>query len=170
MDDRHFASAGTISLAGGFMLVSVLLMLTPINLFGGYVPSPMFPLYVIFLYGLDRPASLAPWVTFVAGLLHDLLFGPFIGPWATVYLFMHAAIYWQRSYFAGRDVVVLATGFGITALVSLLLYWFEMSILSSRLMPLNALLIQWLVTVLVFPIALVGFRRTIGRQRPSLLA
>lgn len=169
MDDRHFATAGTITLAVLLMLTGVVLMVTPINLFGGLLPTPIFPLYVVFLYGLDRPSSLPPFVTFAGGLLHDLLYGAVIGPWASIYLLVHAAIIWQRSYFAGRDTMVLTTGFGLVSLASMLLYWFEMSILSERTMPLWPLLAQTTVTIAVFPIALSLFRRTIGRQRPTLM-
>jgi hypothetical protein len=103
------------------------------------------------------------------GLLHDLLFGAAIGPWASVYLLVHAGIIWQRSYFAGRDSIVLTTGFAAASLVALLIYWIEMSILGARTMPLFPLLVQTAVTIAVFPIALFLFNLTIGRQRPSLM-
>lgn len=168
MDDRHFATSGTITLAILLMLTSVILLVTPLNLFGGWLPTPFFPLIVIFLYGLDRPASLPPLVSFLSGLLLDLLFGVGIGPWATVFLLVHASIIWQRSYFAGRDTVVLTTGFAIASLAALVIYWIEMSVLMGRTMPLGALMWQGLVTVFLFPFCLNFFRRTIGRQRPSL--
>lgn len=168
MDDRHFATTGSILLATLLMLTSVLLLLTPLNLFGGWVPTPFFPLIVIFLYGLDRAASLPAALTFASGLLLDFLIGVGIGPWASVFLIVHAAIIWQRSYFAGRDTVVLTTGFAIAALAALFVYWIEMSILLGRALPAGELMWQGLVTVMVFPFCLSLFRRTIGRQRPSL--
>lgn len=170
MDDRHFATSGTVALATTLMFVSVILLVTPLNLFGGFIPTPFLPLIVIFLYGLDRPASLSPFVTFGAGIIQDLLFGAAIGPWASVYLLLHAAIIWQRGYFAGRDIMVLTTGFAAAGFAAMFLYWFEMSILSARTMPFFAMFWQFLVTVAVFPVCLTFFRRTIGRQRPSLVA
>jgi rod shape-determining protein MreD len=169
MDEQRFASALTIGIAAALLVAGGLLLLTPLNLAQGYIPTPFFPLIVIFLYGLERPESLPPIVTFTAGLLQDLLFGAAIGPWATVYLLLHAAIIWQRSYFAGRDSIVLTTGFAAASLVALLIYWIEMSILGARTMPLFPLLVQTAVTIAVFPIALFLFNLTIGRQRPSLM-
>ena len=153
------------------MLVSVLLLVTPINFFGGWLPMPFLPLVLVFIYGLERPDSLPPQLTFGMGLLLDLLFGVGIGPWAAVFLLVHAAIIWQRSYFAGRDIVVLTTGFGVACLAAVLVYWIEMSILMGRMMPLFAILGQGLMTVLAFPPALMLFRRWTGRrQRSSLVA
>lgn len=170
MDDRHFATWATITTAAVLMVVSVLLMVTPINLFGGWLPLPMLPLIVIFLYGLDRPASLPPHVSFGAGLLQDLLFGAAIGPWASIYLLVHAAIIWQRSYFMGRDSVVLTSGFAIACFGAAFVYWLEMSILMGRSLPLFAVLWQAVISVLMFPAALLLFRRLTGRQRSSLVA
>lgn len=168
MDDRHFASSGTIGLAAALLLTSVILMVTPLNLFGGLIGMPLLPLIVIFLYGLDRSASLPPWLTFAAGLLLDLLFGGAVGPWASVFLLLHAAITWQRGYFSGRDGTVLTTGFAISMFGVLMVYWCEMSILGGRAMPLGPLFGQGLLTVAVFPLALKIFRRSVGRQRPTL--
>lgn len=170
MDDRHFATWATITTATLLMLFSVLLMVTPIHLFGGWLPMPLLPLILIFIYGLFRPDSLPPQVSFAAGLLQDLLFGIGVGPWASIYLLVHAAIIWQRSYFAGRDIIVLTSGFGVTCFGAGLVYWIEMSILMGRMMPLFAVMGQLLVTVLIFPLAILAFRRMTGRVRSSLVA
>jgi rod shape-determining protein MreD len=169
MDERHYARWDTITVAGLALLFGVLLLVAPINFLGRLIPTPFLPLIVIFLYGMDRPESLPPGLTFGMGLLHDLLFGAAIGPWASVYLLVHAGIIWQRSYFAGRDVVVLTTGFSVLLLLALLVYWFEMSIISGRAMPLVSVLLQGVITIAVFPLILTIFRRTTGRQRPSML-
>ncbi len=169
MDDRHFASLGTVGLAALLLLFGIVLLLVPLNLFSGTVPTPILPLCLIFVYGLERPESLPPSLTFVMGLLHDLLFGAAIGPWASVYLVVHALVVWQRSYFDGRDVVVLTTGFAATSIMAMVLYWFEMSILSSRPMPVVAIFWQWVVTVLSFPLLLALFRRFAGRPRSNSL-
>ena len=169
MDDRHFASVASVVVAGLLLLLGVVLLLVPLNLVGGLVPTPILPLCLIFIYGLERPDSLPPSVTFAMGIVHDLLFGVAIGPWASVYLLVHALVIWQRSYFAGRDVVVLTTGFAAASVFAMALYWFEMSILSSRPMPVTAIVWQWIVTVLSFPILLALFHRVAGRPRTNML-
>ncbi|MEM6747453.1 MAG: hypothetical protein AAF608_08545 [Pseudomonadota bacterium] len=169
MDDRHFASLATVGVAALLLLLGIVLLLVPLNLFSGTVPTPILPLCIIFIYGLERPESLPPSLSFAMGLLHDLLFGAAIGPWASVYLVVHALVVWQRSYFAGRDVVVLTTGFAAASVLAMALYWFEMSILSSRPMPVFAIFWQWVVTVLSFPFLLALFRRLAGRPRSNSL-
>ncbi|MEE4213240.1 MAG: hypothetical protein V2I43_28685 [Parvularcula sp.] len=165
MDERVPSSAGTVIAAGAALLFGALLLCVPLHLVEGLIPTPILPLLVIFVYGLERPDDLPPWLSFASGLMLDLLFGAAIGPWATVFLTVHGAVLWQRSYFQGRDTVVLATGFGAASLFGLLLYWFEMSILSGRAMPLSDVLVQWAITVALFPIALHFFRRTFARRR-----
>ncbi|MEO1040965.1 MAG: hypothetical protein AAFX52_01615 [Pseudomonadota bacterium] len=169
MDDRHFASLTTVGIAALLLLLGVVLLLVPLNLVGGLVPTPLLPLCLIFIYGLERPESLPPSLTFVMGLLHDLLFGVAIGPWASVYLLVHVLVVWQRSYFAGRDVIVLTTGFAAASAMAMSLFWFEMSILSSRPLPVLAVFWQWAVTVGSFPFLLALFRRFAGRPRANML-
>jgi rod shape-determining protein MreD len=168
MDERFSSSASMVALAGAVMFFGLLLLVVPLNLFQGHLPTPILPLIAIFLYGLDRPDDLPPWLSFAAGLVLDLLFGAAIGPWATVFLTMHAAILWQRGYFQGRDGVVLTTGYGAASLLALMLYWFEMSILSGRAMPISDVLVQWLVTLAVFPVFLRFFRRFFSKRRSYL--
>ncbi|MEM1379708.1 MAG: hypothetical protein AAGH41_03690 [Pseudomonadota bacterium] len=168
MDDRHIATTGTLSLAALLLFGSATLICVPINLLEGLVPTPFLPLVVIFLYGLDRPSSLPPWMSFAAGLYLDLLLGMALGPWASVFLLMHAAVVWQRSYFAGRDSLVLLTGFGIALGGVLTVYWVEMSVLGGRVMPLWPLAYQGLITALVFAPALLLFRRLIAKQPVTL--
>ncbi|MEM9837575.1 MAG: hypothetical protein AAF830_00325 [Pseudomonadota bacterium] len=168
MDDRHLATTWTLGLSALLLFGSVTLLSVPLNLFQGFLPTPYLPLVIIFLYGLDRPSSLPAGFSFAAGLYQDLLHGMALGPWATVYLLMHASVLWQRSYFAGRDSVVLSTGFAISLVSVLTLFWIEMSILGSRTMPLWPLVYQGLITVMVFPVALFFFRRTIAKQAVAL--
>ena len=168
MDDRRLASAGAVAFSAALLLVGIVVLATPMDLLWGFFPTPLLPLVTIFLFVLDRPGCFPPWLSFAGGLTHDLLFGAAIGPWASVYLVLHAMVVWQRSYFAGRDATVLTTGFAVGSLIVCLLYWFEMSILSARTLPLLPLLWQWVATVAVFPPLLYVFRRTVGRPRPTL--
>ncbi|MEM9810037.1 MAG: hypothetical protein AAF788_02320 [Pseudomonadota bacterium] len=168
MDDQHYATGLTVGVAALLLLTSALLLCVPLNFFQGLVPTPILPLCLIFIYGLLRPDSLRPTIVFLVGIVQDLLFGAAVGPWASVYLLAHVLIVWQRSYFIGRDATVLTTGFAATSGLALLLYWFEMSILGSRPMPMLPLLWQWTITVLSFPLVLTLFQRSIGRPRPKL--
>lgn len=170
MDDRHYATSGTIGVAAALIFFSATLLSVPLHLFEGLVPTPFLPLVLIFLYGLDRPSSLPPLVTFLGGLYLDLLLGTAIGPWAVVFLLVHASVLSQRSYFVGRDSVVLTTGFVIALIGALIVYWAAMSVISARPMPAWPLVYQGIVTVVAFPAVLFLFRRTIARQSVSLAA
>lgn len=168
MDDRHHATAATMALSGALLLIGCTLLSVPINLFEGLLPTPFLPILLVFLYGLDRPSSMPVGMVFGAGLYLDLLMGGALGPWSVVLLLTYAAILWQRSYFAGRDIVVLTTGFAIVLVGVLIVYWGALSVIGGRVMPVWSLIWQAAVTLIVFPIALMGFRHFVAKQPMSL--
>jgi len=168
MDDRHHASAASIALSGAFLLIGCTLLSVPIDLFEGWLPTPFLPIILVFIYGLDRPSSLPIGLTFGAGLYLDLVLGGAMGPWSMVLLLTQGAILWQRSYFAGRDIVVLTTGFAIVLVGVLFVYWAALSVIGGRVMPLWSLMAQGTVTLALFPFALAGFRRFVAPQPVSL--
>ena len=168
MDDRHHATAATIALSGAFLLIACTLLSVPVELFEGWLPTPFLPIILVFLYGLDRPSSMPIGMVFGAGLYLDLLMGGALGPWSMVLLLTFAGILWQRSYFAGRDIVVLTTGFAIVLVGGLIVYWGALSVIGGRVMPIGSLLWQGLVTLITFPFALTGFRHFVAKQPVSL--
>ncbi|MBB4659534.1 hypothetical protein [Parvularcula dongshanensis] len=139
------------------LLAAILLLSVPLRLFQGVVPTPILPLAVVFLYGLYDPRSLPAPVVFAGGLLHDLLYGGPIGPWASVYLLGLVLISGQRTYFAGRVRDVVWAGFWVVLLVSMIVLWAEMSLLTGAWLPILPAAGQFAVTGLLYPLCAYAF-------------
>ena len=133
------------------LLLGVILLSVPLRLFQGYVPTPILPLLIVFLYALYDPEGLPAPVIFAGGLLHDILYGAALGPWASVYLLTAVLVSTQRSYFLGRARDVVWIGFAVVALAAMLALWAEMSLLKGGWMPILPAAYQFLITVLLYP-------------------
>ncbi len=152
----RIAGGATPALLG---FLGVLLLASPIRLFGGALPTPVIPLIIIYFWSLYSPAHLPAASVFFMGILHDLLTGGPIGLWPTVYLVMQQIAISQQAYFLGRELRVVAIGFAVACLVVSLILWLAMSLLSATLLPPGGLLWQMLVTALCFPIFAMAFGR-----------
>ena len=144
--------APTLLLLGAIVMLSV-----PLRLFQGAVPTPLFSLTIVFLYGLYDPRGLPAPVVFAAGLLQDLLYGGPIGPWASVYLLCLVLMHGQRTYFLGRARDVVWAGFCVVLLVSMTVLWLEMSLLSGGWLPLRHAGRQFALTGLLYPVCAYAF-------------
>jgi rod shape-determining protein MreD len=150
------AGAATPALLGFF---GVILLASPVRLFGGDIPTPVIPLIIVYFWSLYSPGHLPAASVFAMGLLHDLLSGGPIGLWPTVYLVMQQIAISQQAYFLGRDLGVVSIGFAVAALVVSLIVWFVMSLMTATVLPIGGLLWQMLVTVGCFPLFAFAFRR-----------
>ncbi len=150
------AGSATPALLG---FLGVILLASPLRLFGDGLPTPIIPLIIVYFWSLYSPGHLPAASVFFMGLLHDLLSGGPIGLWPTVYLVMQQIAMSQKAYFLGREVMVVSVGFAVAALVVSLIVWLVMSLFSATLLPLGGLLWQMLVTVACFPLFALAFGR-----------
>ena len=146
------------------LLTGVLLLVVPIRLFQGLVPTPILPLLIVFLYALYDPESLPAPVIFAGGLLHDLLYGAAFGPWASVYLLVLVLVSTQRTYFLGRARDVVWIGCAVVLLAAMVVLWAEMSLLKGAWQPIQGATYQFLITVLLYPFAAYVFFWLRARQ------
>ena len=146
------------------LFVAVLLLVVPLRLFQGAVPTPLLPLLIVFLYGLYDPEALPSPVIFAAGLLHDLLYGGAVGPFASIYLLVFFLVVGQRTYFLGRARDVVWIGCGVALLAALIVLWLEMSLLGGRWQPFWPAAYQFLITLLLYPLAAYAFFWLRARQ------
>ena len=146
------------------MLGGVILLSVPLRLAQGYLPTPILPLLIVFLYALYDPEALPAPVIFGAGLLHDLLFGAALGPWASVYLLVAVMVSSQRTYFLGRARDVVWIGCFVAFLAAMLVLWAEMSLLKGGWQPILPAAYQFLITVLLYPLAAYVFFWLRARQ------
>lgn len=140
-------------------LAGVLLLMAPLRLAEGLIPTPILPLLVIFFWSLYAPDYIPTLSVFFVGLAQDLLFAGPLGLWAVLYLGVQFAVTSQRAYFLGREQKVIWIGFAIVVAASGLFYWLMMSLVTGGLLPLGALGAQILATILTYPLFGALFRR-----------
>ena len=139
------------------LFFAVLLLVTPLRLFQGYVPTPWVPMIIIFLYAVYEPEALPPSVVFAAGLLQDLLYGGGIGIWASVYLGLQYLVYSQHEYLDGRLPRVVWVAFGVAATISAIALYLLSSFLAGAFLPIVPLIYQLFITVAVYRLATMLF-------------
>lgn len=138
-------------------LAALLLALAPLNLFQGYAPAPDIVLASVFFWAIFGPQFLPAWAVFALGLTQDIATGGPIGFWALVYLLAYGFALSQRVFFFGRTVPGVWLGFIIVALVTAFVTWIVGSTYFSRWLPVEPILMQALVSIVVFPLAFKAF-------------
>ncbi|WOI54116.1 rod shape-determining protein MreD [Parvularcula sp. LCG005] len=135
------------------MLAGIVLLVVPIRLGQGYIPTPLLPLIIVFLYSVYDPDALPAPVVFVLGLLHDLLYGGGFGVWASIYLSMKYLVHTQREYLNGRVRRVIWLAFAVASVTVGIVLWLEQSLLAGRWVALWPLVYQFFITIAVYPLA-----------------
>jgi rod shape-determining protein MreD len=83
---------------------------TPFKLFGLYLPEPVSPLILAFVWPLIRPSFIAPPTLALLGLFLDAFWGAPMGFWTLNLMLVYGVLLMARSYIIGQDTVVV---FGI---------------------------------------------------------
>ncbi|MEZ5893398.1 MAG: rod shape-determining protein MreD [Parvularculaceae bacterium] len=133
-------------------VLGVILLASPLRLFEGAAPTPVFPLVIIFFWSIYGPDYLPPFVVFMIGLLQDLLTGGPLGLWPAVYLSTQYIVMSQRAYFLGREQKVVWAGFAFAATGAGIILWLVMSLMSGALLPIEFPALQLLATVMIYPL------------------
>lgn len=133
-------------------ILGVLMLAAPIRLFEGAVPTPIIPLVIVFFWSVYGPDYMPSVSVFFIGLLQDLLTGGPLGLWPAVYLATQFVVLSQRAYFLGREQKVVWIGFALASIGAGLILWLVMSLMSGVLLPVTALALQLLATVLIYPL------------------
>src|SRR4051812_24426980 len=132
-------------------LAAVIVFGVPLRLWGLRLPEPVFPLAVVFAWGVIRPSVLAPFGVLLMGLFLDLYWGGPLGLWPICLLMAYGVILAGRNMVAGQSRLILWAWYGlVTATAMLAGYMIVM--LDSRATPsLVAVAWQFLATIVLYP-------------------
>lgn len=139
------------------LVLSIVLLVVPLRLFQGYLPTPFLPMFVIFLYAVHDPDSLPAPVVFLAGLLHDFLYGPTLGVWSATYLVLQYLTLTQHDYLQGRPGRLVWFAFGVAASIAGIVLYVTRSLLAGGWLPLVPLGYQLFITIAIYPLASMVF-------------
>lgn len=124
----------------------------PVSFSDGILPPPLLGLAVIYFWTLLRPDLVPPVLVLAIGLFEDLLSGGQPGLWAVGYLVGYAVTERQRDTFAGLAGWGVMIGFSVVVVCTTALVYVAGSLIYWRLAPLQPLLIQAIVTIILYPL------------------
>jgi rod shape-determining protein MreD len=147
---RQLDAAGRAAFPAACTCLILLVLAAPLRLPGQAQLQPAAGLACVFFWSLFRPASMSPPIVFVIGLLSDLLGLTPPGISVLVLLVVHGlAVRWRVLAVQGFLLVWLAF-IGVAA-VGAGLGWALNSLLTLRVLPLQAALFEFGLTAGLYP-------------------
>ncbi len=127
---RRLDSFARLAFPGFSTAFLMVLAAAPISL-----PSPVFAMALpcVAFWSVFRPAAMSPPVTFLLGLLMDLLTLAPLGTGVLVLLALHAAALRFRRFLAKQSFLAVWLAFCLASLAASALYWALLALLSLRL-------------------------------------
>jgi rod shape-determining protein MreD len=134
-------------------LTVVLLVLSgvPLGLPGLRGLAPAFAVPIVFFWSIWRPALVPAPAVFLIGVLADLLGAAPLGVSAFTLLLLSGLVDVNRRALARQRALSIWLLFAPYAALALGLAWLLASALSLRLMPVEPALLQWALTVALYP-------------------
>lgn len=136
-----------ISVAG------VILLATPIKVFGLKLPEPILPMVLAFAWPLIRPTVLGPVVLFAVGVFLDIFLYHPLGLWPMALLGVYGLILGARSFLTGQDTLVLFGWYSAVVMLALTVIYLIATVIAGNAPSLVAFMGQAIPTLLLFPIA-----------------
>ena len=120
---------------------------------------PMLTLIAIFYWAIYRPDLIPPSLMFLIGLTQDILLGASIGLMAAIFLGFYGLTLTQRTVFIGKPFYVTWLGFAVISAIAFTSIWIISGLLSESYLVSIAPLVQYVLTVLSFPMVIWCFVR-----------
>lgn len=142
-------------------LLASLLLAAPIRLLGLPLPEPVTLMAPAFAWAMIRPAASPAFALLLGGLALDALWGGPTGLWPVALLAAYLPVLALRNILAGQSRLVLAAWYALACLLAQAVGWLVTGWISGTPPALAAAGLQWLATVLLFPVAaqlIDGFR------------
>ena len=120
--------------------------------------TPAFAVMAVFYWTIYRPARFPYAATFGIGVLQDLLAGTPLGMTALALLIVQGVVASQRTFFRGKPFLVIWWGFSLVMPSVGLLTWIIGSACLGAVVPPLPIVVQVLLTMLLFPVFVLFFR------------
>jgi rod shape-determining protein MreD len=130
-----------------------LLSVVPLGLPALSDVMPAFTMMAVFYWSVYRPDLVPPVVVFFLGLTQDILVGNPTGLMALTLLAIHGVTLTQRQAFLGKPFFVAWLGFAVISAGAFVLMWLVICILAAELLLTPAVVFQYILTTVSFPLA-----------------
>ncbi|HEY1722873.1 MAG TPA: rod shape-determining protein MreD [Magnetospirillaceae bacterium] len=132
-------------------LFLILIVSTPMRLPGFASIAPQLPLIAVYYWAIFRPDLLRPWVAFLLGAVADIISGTPLGVSSLVFLAIQAVADSQRRVL-GRSFLMAMWGFILIAAGAMAVEWIMSSLVLVTVLPIKALIFQYLMTLTFYPL------------------
>ena len=129
--------------------------------------TPLLPLAGVYYWTIYRPEWLPPLVTFLCGLVLDLLTGAPLGVSSLLFLLARTAVFSQRRFFINRLFPFMWGGFTLLAAAAIAFLWLLGGFIEGAMLNTRAVTLQWVLTVACFPAVSYLLMRIQRRLLPS---
>ena len=119
-----------------------------------YLGAVMPPLAFIALYywTSHRPDLFPAGIAFLLGILTDVINDLPLGVSALLFVLARQIILQQRRFFAGHSFFMLWSGFALLSTAMMLMEWILVDLMRWQLMPFLPVLVQTVLSILIFPL------------------
>lgn len=129
-----------------------LISVVPMRIEGFATVTPSLVSISVFYWSLHRSYLMPAPVVFLLGLISDILTGTPMGLSSLMLLIIHAIAVSQRLVFVGKAFILSWWGYFLIATGIAFLSWIVACIYSLALLPISPILMQLVLTILVFPL------------------
>ncbi len=137
----------------------IVLSLVPKHLGGLGSVMPLLPLMPIFYWGMSHAREMPYWFAFAAGVLMDAATGLPLGLSSLLLIIFLALLHAQRKYIHKEGFLIKWGYFSVLLLVYAAMSWLCLSLLYARMLAVVPALVQWLLSVGMYPFLHVCFER-----------
>ena len=143
----------------GLTLILMLVGLMPFHMpeFARVVPSLV--VIAVYHWSIHRPTLLPASLVFLIGFLQDMLSGTPLGLNILILLTVYGVVLTQRRFFVNKSFAVVWLGFALVSAMASVVGWILISVFSLTLVSPNSMVVQYMITVGVFPLLSWSFSR-----------
>ncbi|WP_334127727.1 rod shape-determining protein MreD [Sneathiella sp.] len=138
-------------------VLMALLAVVPTGISGFGIITPSLLTISVFYWSIHRPYLMGAPLCFLLGILFDFLTGAPLGLTSLMLLLVHGVTLSQRRIFIGKSFVLSWFGYALIALIAAIAGWLIVCLYSLSLLPLAPVLIQYALSLLIFPLLAFGF-------------
>jgi len=114
--------------------------------------APLLPLIAVYHWSIYRPDLMPVGAAFLVGVLQDALTGVPIGVNALVFVAIRAGVETQLRFFIGKPFGIVWVAFGLVLAAALLTTWALVAAYYGRLVVVDPVAHQFVVTLGAFPL------------------
>jgi len=134
------------------MLALLVLGLIPWHVPGIANVVPAYLLIALYFWSVYQPQRLPYWSTFLFGLAQDLLLGMPPGQGALALLLVQGLVVTQRRFLLSKPFLVVWWGFAVIVPMGAAISWAVASIAREAVIPVLPVLVQAVITILLYPL------------------